>query len=131
MWTCCCCPIWIGPLQDNKAFFYSVPSCINSSGWCWCGIGMEDVFFVVPKPQPIEYSCCPFITPVDRPSDGYVQQNDTPCHKPHIISNRFLKQEEELTFLHWPPQTSDLNPVEHFGLWLNWMAASWLSRSQI
>ncbi len=47
-------------------------------------------------------------------SDGYFQQDNAPCHKAQIISDWFLEHDNEFTLLKRPPQSPDLNPIEHF-----------------
>jgi len=56
----------------------------------------------------------PFMATMYPFSDGYFLQDNAPCHKARKISNWFLEHDNEFTVLQCPPQSPDLNPIEHF-----------------
>jgi len=107
--------------------------CINGLGWCWWCNGVSDIFLSHFGPLSTnwalfklhslpEYCCwpCPSIYDHSVPSsDEYFQQDNM-----SQISNWFLEHDGEFTILKWPPQSPDLNPLDHFCLWWNGRFAS-------
>ncbi|GBM82874.1 Transposable element Tcb2 transposase [Araneus ventricosus] len=45
--------------------------------------------------------------------NGIFQQDDAPCHKARIVLEWFKEHTDEFHLMSWPPNSPDLNPMEH------------------
>jgi len=41
------------------------------------------------------------------------QQDNAPCHKAKMVQEWFEKHNNKFEVLTWPPNSPDLNPIEH------------------
>nr|KAF6369233.1 hypothetical protein mMyoMyo1_010611 [Myotis myotis] len=46
--------------------------------------------------------------------DGFFQQDNAPCHGAGIVQEWLQEHQGDFTLLRWPPQSPNLNPIEHF-----------------
>ncbi|GBL98602.1 Transposable element Tc1 transposase [Araneus ventricosus] len=45
--------------------------------------------------------------------NGFFQQDNAPCHKARIVLKWFEEHTDEFHLMSWPPNSPDLNPMEH------------------
>ncbi|GBL97929.1 hypothetical protein AVEN_127029-1 [Araneus ventricosus] len=55
----------------------------------------------------------PYIAFVFPTGNGIFQQDNAPCHKAQIVFVWFEEHTDEFHLLSWPPNSPDLNPMEH------------------
>ncbi len=101
---------------------------LNSSAWWWWCNGVGDIYLAHFGPlvsiehhlnttvylSSVADHVHPFMITVYHLL-MYIQQDNAPCHKAQIISDWFLEHDNEFTLLKCPPQSPNLNPIEH--LW--------------
>nr|KAF6355200.1 hypothetical protein mMyoMyo1_011390 [Myotis myotis] len=62
--------------------------------------------------------------------NGFFQQDNAPCHGAHKVQEWFQEHEGKFTLLRWPPQSPDLNPIEHLWDEVKEPSGSWFHNHQ-
>ncbi|GFX45131.1 transposable element Tc1 transposase [Trichonephila clavipes] len=55
----------------------------------------------------------PYMTSVSPAGNGMFKQDNAPCHKTKIVLEWFQEHEAESQLMSWPPNSPDLNQIEH------------------
>ncbi|GBO44314.1 hypothetical protein AVEN_150192-1 [Araneus ventricosus] len=61
----------------------------------------------------IAYQLHPYLAFVFPTGNGIFQQDNAPCHKVRIVLEWFEEHTDEFHLMSWPPNSPDLNPMEH------------------
>ncbi|GBM24318.1 Transposable element Tc1 transposase [Araneus ventricosus] len=59
------------------------------------------------------YQLYPYMAFVFPTGNGIFQQDNAPCHKARIVLEWLEKHTDEFPLMLWPPNSPDLNPMEH------------------
>lgn len=105
-----CCPLWtyLGPLVPVNHYL-SITANLSIVADC------VHIFMTTESPF----------------SNGCFKQNNTPGHKVHIVSSRFLEHVSQFAVLKWPSQSLDFNPIEHLWYLAEREICIWLCSRQI
>ncbi|GFT39999.1 transposase domain containing protein [Trichonephila clavipes] len=55
----------------------------------------------------------PYMASILPAGNGMFQQDNAPCHKSKIVLEWFQEHDAEFQLMSWPPNSADLNPIEH------------------
>ncbi|GBN30645.1 hypothetical protein AVEN_144307-1 [Araneus ventricosus] len=55
----------------------------------------------------------PYMAFVFSTGNGIFQQDNAPCHKARVVLEWFEEHTDEFHLMSWPPNSPDLNPMEH------------------